>query len=454
MLKEPYLSTALPLDQPSIRILKLHLIQTDLDEDVLSGDLQVARLHQDVAFTALSYVWAKAIGRPRTIVCSGTPVEVSENCFLALKHLWTISKPGTLSIWVDAICINQCDTPEKAQQIPLMGSIYADAQSIYVWLGQSSASTQRAMAYMTAKAALEVRQDEVTDASSTVITSFFRDRAWSNIWQILVENLMFQIKGVPHHHKNLESSATAQWFRSFTSHGTLFVSTDDLEELLANEWLRRMWTYQEILFANNPVIVCGNDALAWPDFAAKLAVLDSFSTVTVSLNLRSALSSWRKLILTRGRLRIKLQQTAPLREAVSNGAAESSMQSQQTTICRLSRIFFTIKFMVPVFFAPLMQLLLSPWHHIYNCHHLDSLLKRRYGHRPNGTLPALSKSEMTQTCLRNFAILCEGRDPCDSVGGPGCQFCQRSEYTTAILVITVVCLSYLVLNFEFRYLFR
>lgn len=38
---------------------------------------------------------------------------------------------------------------------------------------------------------------------------------------------------------------------------------DDLIVLLDNVWLTRMWTYQEILLASNPILVLSNTHLQW-----------------------------------------------------------------------------------------------------------------------------------------------------------------------------------------------
>ena len=40
--------------------------------------------------------------------------------------------------------------------------------------------------------------------------------------------------------------------------------------LLDNEWMRRSWTFQEIILATNPVIVCGTDTLTWEDLLRAL----------------------------------------------------------------------------------------------------------------------------------------------------------------------------------------
>jgi hypothetical protein len=37
--------------------------------------------------------------------------------------------------WVDAICINQKDVPERDSQVSQMGTIYRDADCVHVWLG-------------------------------------------------------------------------------------------------------------------------------------------------------------------------------------------------------------------------------------------------------------------------------------------------------------------------------
>jgi hypothetical protein len=41
---------------------------------------------------------------------------------------------------------------------------------------------------------------------------------------------------------------------------------EDLEDLLRQDWLERGWTYQEIILACNPVVVCGNKSMTWDNF--------------------------------------------------------------------------------------------------------------------------------------------------------------------------------------------
>ncbi|KAL9584240.1 MAG: hypothetical protein Q9212_002244 [Teloschistes hypoglaucus] len=58
---------------------------------------------------------------------------VTENLATALRHLrWTAK---TRDLWIDAICINQQNFAERGAQVAMMGSIYANASQVLVWLG-------------------------------------------------------------------------------------------------------------------------------------------------------------------------------------------------------------------------------------------------------------------------------------------------------------------------------
>jgi hypothetical protein len=82
------------------------------------------------------------------------------------------------------------------------------------------------------------------------------------------------------------------------------VTFDDLAALLDVEWLERMWTYQEILLASRPVIVCGQDHLAWPAFSCSVAFLE-YSACFTRFRDRGfpPVSGWYKVALARDYLR-------------------------------------------------------------------------------------------------------------------------------------------------------
>lgn len=95
------------------------------------------------AYEALSYVWGSrtAYGELR---CNRGSIPLARNCESALRHLRR--RRTTTVLWVDAVCINQQDDRERAQQISLMGSIHRFATSVVIWLGEGTKNTARCFA--------------------------------------------------------------------------------------------------------------------------------------------------------------------------------------------------------------------------------------------------------------------------------------------------------------------
>jgi hypothetical protein len=67
------------------------------------------------------------------IIVDAEPFDVRHNLYLALLHLR--SPTHAITIWVDAICINQADSNERSQQVSLMAFIYTRATRVVAWLG-------------------------------------------------------------------------------------------------------------------------------------------------------------------------------------------------------------------------------------------------------------------------------------------------------------------------------
>jgi Heterokaryon incompatibility protein (HET) len=75
-------------------------------------------------------------------------MEVSISAILecALFHLSHASVGITL--WVDALCINQSDDGEKSEAVQQMKAIYQDAIHVVVWLGPSDKDSDLALEVM------------------------------------------------------------------------------------------------------------------------------------------------------------------------------------------------------------------------------------------------------------------------------------------------------------------
>ncbi|KAF2093888.1 hypothetical protein NA57DRAFT_68918 [Rhizodiscina lignyota] len=105
-------------------------------------------------FEALSYVWgpfdgeeAAIIERASSMNCKAVQtMKIRKNLASALRHLRRES--SIRNLWIDALCINQADVPERNRQVPRMRHIYSLARRVIVWLGEESPDSSHALSTM------------------------------------------------------------------------------------------------------------------------------------------------------------------------------------------------------------------------------------------------------------------------------------------------------------------
>jgi hypothetical protein len=93
-------------------------------------------------YEALSYVWGSS-DELYSIAIDGYDMHVTANLHAALLRLR--NRFIERIIWVDAICINQGDDIEKANQVGYMAEIYSRASRVTVWLGEAENDSDRAL---------------------------------------------------------------------------------------------------------------------------------------------------------------------------------------------------------------------------------------------------------------------------------------------------------------------
>lgn len=84
-------------------------------------------------YEALSYTWGGQTPT-RPIICNDRILLITENAFSSIRRLRRRFEPRKL--WIDAICINQALTTEKATQVAMMAEIYSKAHRVIIWLGE------------------------------------------------------------------------------------------------------------------------------------------------------------------------------------------------------------------------------------------------------------------------------------------------------------------------------
>jgi hypothetical protein len=168
-------------------------------------------------YIALSYTWGPSQST-RTISLNQQSMEVRENLYSFLKHARSNAEaPGSEMVydanlaeiesdlryllpnfstldhfWVDALCIDQNNIPERNAQVSRMKDIYERAQTVVVWLGPADTDSDLAMDVIERLSSIFRRAKKVT-ATTSVDEALLShadgkaidDKSWTAVRRIL-----------------------------------------------------------------------------------------------------------------------------------------------------------------------------------------------------------------------------------------------------------------------------
>lgn len=192
-----------PLDRSTRSIRLLRVIRSY--ESLIRCELLNFDMDTCPPYVALSYIWGEQDSNLKVIECNGMPILVRDNLWDFLYRYRPRVRPGDQVnyIWIDALCINQEDEPERNHQVALMRDIYSTASSVIVWLGE--------------------------DMGSTAMASDFFPDSEDSFARLMVD------EG--------HSISESQW--------------NALLDLLTKPYWRRVWVVQEFVLANTISMWCG-----------------------------------------------------------------------------------------------------------------------------------------------------------------------------------------------------
>ncbi|KAI0523661.1 heterokaryon incompatibility protein-domain-containing protein [Xylaria bambusicola] len=305
-----------PLGKKSIRLLEI--VPALPDEQIECVLTTIHDIEDAPGFEALSYVWGDTLSS-QSILCNGIHMTVTQNLEEALRYLrplpswesvqtWSTNhylhssrqvwrsfarnryeqQENTmllrLPVWVDAICINQDDLAERANQVKLMRKIYQAASTVKIWLGKE----QKPVA--STSAASRGTHESVTLTTNHPLMA----QAGTNSNSLAArEPLMSQMRRLaPRHHLETYGSMPivlsflAQALRNMEARPNSLVSLRPLQdsehrnlvyglpppsakewktfrEFLSNPWFQRIWIVQEVVLARKAAVVVGNWHLNW-----------------------------------------------------------------------------------------------------------------------------------------------------------------------------------------------
>jgi hypothetical protein len=172
------------------------------------------------SYRALSYAWGKEMA-DEPITVDGHVRFITSSLYSALRSLR--EQDDAITLWADALCINQEDLVEKMHQIGQMKEIYQQAQRVVVWLGEHKEAEQFV-------AALREETGE----------------------RILIPD------------PSIDAHRQAIFNLDHFDHYDLY----PMRDLLDRDWWRRIWVVQEVVAATKePVVRFGNIDFPWRDWA-------------------------------------------------------------------------------------------------------------------------------------------------------------------------------------------
>lgn len=245
--------------ETSIRLLEVQ--RGYIDDDLVCKTIDsLADSTAGIPYSALSYTWGEYGPKKAIIYVNGHEFHATENLYLALRRIRKADR--SVYLWADAICIDQNNEEEKGHQVKQMGAIYAGAEEVLIWLGESDEDMDALMDLADSAAKLRVRMPPTEED-----------------WNVLKHHRAAKKK------KRLEHVKYQKDNQKF-----------GLKKLMNMRWFERVWVLQEVAMARTAKILCGSWVIPGQIFALmpKLLGLDIGTHARAVLDImpRYRASSW------------------------------------------------------------------------------------------------------------------------------------------------------------------
>lgn len=199
------------LDDDYIRLLKILPARKD---QPIGCVIRVVSLREKPSYTALSYTWGSQHGVIEILI-NDHPLLVPKNLWRFLYHARDIGGDLTDWLWIDMLCINQADLPERGHQVNLLPVTFKTARRVNVWLGPAYRGSNAAMAVL-------------SKLSGDIPCARWSLRKWAGNTGHAMESLCWR----------------AYW--------------------------RRLWVYQELRLARDIRLMCGHKLATWQQFESMM----------------------------------------------------------------------------------------------------------------------------------------------------------------------------------------
>lgn len=219
---------------------------------------------ESIQYAALSYVWGHDTRQEMVeIEINGAPFLITRNLHEGLGRL--LRSVGCAVVpwpWIDAICINQADNFEKSWQVSQMGTIYNQAEIVYMMISLGSAETGSAM-------------DFISCIGPRAVISGAHD-----LWSL--EHYEYVHRHITARHsspsqsndkKYRDDSDLARFIYDLLHENCLYPSSLPektvcacIEQIFMKEYWSRVWIIQDVALARRAMVICGERSVSLDDF--------------------------------------------------------------------------------------------------------------------------------------------------------------------------------------------
>jgi hypothetical protein len=196
-------------------------------------------------YDAISYCWGQSTAT-KMVYLHGKLLQVTETLHTALQSLRRKDSPVLL--WVDQICIDQSQAAvvERNRQVQRMGEIYANADSVIIWLGKPTRTSDEIFDCLNTLNELDL-PDQPSGIDGQAAATYPEDRI----------NAMIS---------SLQGRHGASGLRKEGQVKEQLVM--GLRDLVNNAWFSRIWVVQEAALAKNLFVQAGSRRVLWTRFVA------------------------------------------------------------------------------------------------------------------------------------------------------------------------------------------
>ncbi|CAI6094180.1 unnamed protein product [Clonostachys chloroleuca] len=200
-----------------------------------AGSLEVVSLDAAPPFYALSHSWGTQ-ARDTALQIDGYMLNVTSELASGIRRMKELAaqhggiSPSITYIWIDSLCIDQQNIPERSSQVTLMRRIYSQSITTLIWLGPGNDSYSAAWSLIDQIYGVFQSQHPTTKSLGDIPLKTFSDASHA-------------ASGLPELNHLL-------WTQ--------------MRQLVELRWFSRIWVIQEVvLSAQDPIILHGQHVFSW-----------------------------------------------------------------------------------------------------------------------------------------------------------------------------------------------